>query len=160
MAMANIKNPKRATEFIKQAAKRRDKASPREQQWLDAWVAYLDDNKKDEKVRRNAIVKALEEYLYAFPDEIEAKAFLVFQLWDNQQHDVPLPSRLAVDALAQQVLAKAPMHPGVHHYLIHLWNQKDGDKRAVASAERCGPSAPGIAHMWHMSGHTYSELKK
>jgi peroxiredoxin len=105
-------------------------------------------------------VKALEEYLYAFPDEIEAKAFLVLQIWDNQQHDVPLPSRLAVDALAQQVLAKAPMHPGIHHYLIHLWNHKDGDKRAVLSAERCGLGAPGIAHLWHMSGHTYSELKK
>jgi hypothetical protein len=98
--------------------------------------------------------------IYEYPDDLEAKAFLVFQLWDNQQHNVALPSRLAVDALAHQVLAESPLHPGVHHYLIHLWNNKGGDKRAIASAARCGQSAPGIAHLWHMSGHTFSELRR
>jgi peroxiredoxin len=30
----------------------------------------------------------------------------------------------------------------------------------VDSAARCGPSEPGSAHMWHMSGHIYSQLKR
>jgi peroxiredoxin len=64
-----------------------------------------------------------------------------------------------VDALAQQVLAVNPTHP-VHHYLIHLWNNAEGDKRAIPSAARCGQSAPAIAHMWHMSGHTFSNLRR
>jgi len=160
MAMANTNNEKRAISFIKEATKRRDKASPREQRWIDAWAAFYAEDKKDDKVHRSELVRALEELIYDFPDDIEAKAFLVFQLWDNQQHNVSLPSRLAVDALAQQVLAQAPMHPGVHHYLIHLWNNKGGDKRAVPDAAKCGQSAPGIAHLWHMSGHTFSELRR
>jgi hypothetical protein len=30
----------------------------------------------------------------------------------------------------------------------------------VANAAHCGQGAPGIAHLWHMSGHTFSELRR
>jgi len=160
MAMANVNNEKRAAEFIKEATKRRDKVSPREQRWIDMFAAYYADLKKDEKARRSKLVADFEELIYAFPDDLEAKAFLVFQVWDNSKHGSPLGSRTALHALADQVLTRAPMHPGIHHYLIHLWNKNGSDKRAVASAARGGQSAPAIAHLWHMSGHTYSELKR
>ncbi len=65
---------------------------------------------------------------------------------------------MAVDALLEQVFAANPMHPA-HHYRIHLWDGQRAE-RALGSAARCGQSSPGIAHMWHMSGHTYSELKR
>ncbi|MEQ1860488.1 MAG: redoxin domain-containing protein [Chthoniobacteraceae bacterium] len=160
MAMANVNNEKRAAGFVNEATKRRDKASPREQRWIDMWSAYYADLKKDEKARREALAKAFEELIHSFPDDIEARAFYIVQLWENGRHGVPLQSRLAVEALAQSVLDKAPMHPGIHHYLIHLWNKGGKDPRALASAARCGQSAPAIAHLWHMSGHTFSELKR
>jgi peroxiredoxin/tetratricopeptide (TPR) repeat protein len=160
MAMANVNNPKRAGQLIKEASKRRDKGSAREQRWIDAWAEYYNEKTGDDKARRGKLIRSLEDLVFQFPEELEAKAFLVYQLWDNQQHGVPLPSRLAVDALAQQVIAKSPAHPGIHHYLIHLWNYKDGDKRAIANAAHCGQGAPGIAHLWHMSGHTFSELRR
>ena len=159
MAMANVNNQKRAADFIKMAVAKKDAASRREQVWIAAWSAYFSEGKKDQGARRGALVKDMEELIYEFPDDLEAKAFLVYQLWDNSQHGSPLSSRLAVDALAQQVLAVNPAHP-VHHYLIHLWNTGDSDKRALVAAARCGPAAPGIAHMWHMSGHTYSKLRR
>ncbi len=51
------------------------------------------------------------------------------------------------------------MHPGAHHYRIHLW---DGFKpiRAERAAELYAGTAPGIAHAWHMPGHTYTGLKR
>jgi peroxiredoxin len=51
------------------------------------------------------------------------------------------------------------MHPGAHHYRIHLW---DGSKpaRAEKSAALYGKTAPGIAHAWHMPGHTYTGLQR
>ena len=160
MAMANINNPKRAADFMKEAVKRKDKAGRREQLYLSAWADFYAETKKDEKVRRKALVSALENLIYEFPEDLEAKALLVFQLWENKTHDVPLASRLAADALLQQVLAADPMHPGAHHYLIHLWNGEDGDKRALRSASFGGQSAPGIAHLWHMPGHTFSSLRR
>ncbi len=160
MAMANINNQQRAAGFIKEAVKRKDKAPRHEQLYIEAWADYYAETKKDEKVRRDALVTALENLSYEFPQDIEAKAFLVFQIWDNKGHGGTMPSRMAVDALAQQVLAVNPMHPGVHHYLIHLWNGNDGDKRSLRSAARGGQAAPGIAHLWHMPGHTFSNLKR
>ena len=159
MAMANVNNQKRAADFTKVAAAKKGSASRREQVWIDAWGTYFSDAKKEQGERRSALVKAMEEIIYEFPEDLEAKAFLVYQLWDNSQHGSPLPSRLAVDALAQQVLAASPAHP-LHHYLIHLWNVGESDKRALAAAARCGQAAPAIAHMWHMSGHTYSKLRR
>jgi len=159
MAMANVNNEKRAAEFMKVATAKKAKASRREQLWVDAYAAYFAPGKGTEETRRSGLVKALEDLSFEFPTDLEAKAFLVFQLWDNKQHKMPLPSRQAVDALAKQVLAVNPMHP-VHHYLIHLWNNAEGDKRAIDAAAHCGQAAPGIAHMWHMSGHTFSNLRR
>jgi peroxiredoxin/tetratricopeptide (TPR) repeat protein len=160
MAQANTNNPKRAAEFIRQAVKRRDQAGRREQLWIDSLAAYYADEKKDEKERRTALVRALEDLTYEFPDDLEAKAFLVLQIWDNSNHGLPLQSRRMLDALCKEVLEKSPMHPGIHHYRIHVWNKQNGDKRALDAAAHCGQSAPAIAHMWHMSGHTFSNLKR
>ena len=159
MAMANINNPKRAGEFIKMAAARQEKVSAREKLWISSLATYYGESKKDDRAKREALINALEEISFEFPDDLEAKAFTVFQLWDNKQHGVPLGSRKAVDTIAREVLAANPMHP-VHHYRIHLWNTKSGDKRALDSAARCGQAAPAIAHMWHMPGHTFSNLRR
>jgi peroxiredoxin len=158
LAMANTNNPKRAAEFIKTAGKLKEKASPREQGWIHALADYYADANTERKGARGQLVKALEKLSYDFPDDIEIKAFLMLQIWDNEMHGLPVGSHQAVAALAQEVLARQPMHP-VHHYLIHLWNGID-DRRALSDAARCGQSAPGIAHMWHMSGHTFTALHR
>jgi hypothetical protein len=130
MAMANVNTPKRAAEFIRKAVALKEKVSRREQLWIGSLAGYY-ESKQDEKERREAVVKALEDLCYEFPNEVEAKAFLVLQIWDNKNHGIAIPSRLAVDAIAQQVLAANPMHPGVHHYRIHLWNYGRADERAL-----------------------------
>ncbi|MEO6739788.1 MAG: redoxin domain-containing protein [Chthoniobacteraceae bacterium] len=158
MAMSNVNNEKRAVEFMKQAMSRREKGTPRERLYIDAYNAYFTATKKDgdaNKVRRTALVKALEKIAFEFPDDVEAKAFLMFQVWDNSQKGMPVSSHAALAALANEVFAKNPTHPGAHHYIIHLWNHED-DRRALKSAAVDGQSAPGIAHLWHMPGHTFT----
>jgi peroxiredoxin len=51
------------------------------------------------------------------------------------------------------------MHPGGHHYRIHLWDEEK-PARALKSAELYGPAQPGVAHAWHMPGHIYSKLQR
>src|ERR1044071_2693866 len=144
MAMANVNNTKRAIEFITQAHALRTNASPREILWIEAYHKYFTGSDK-EMERRKQLVLGLEKLIQKYPKELEAKSFLVFQLWENESHDIPVASRMAVDSLANDVLAKEPLHP-VHHARIHLWNSKQ-DKLALNSAAMCGPSAPAIAHM-------------
>ena len=50
------------------------------------------------------------------------------------------------------------MHPA-HHFRIHLWDYKKA-AQALDSAAICGQTGPGIAHLWHMSGHIYSKVKR
>jgi peroxiredoxin len=157
MALANVNNAKRAKGFIQKAVEKKTQADPRELKWIEAYADYW-LGKKDEKERRRELIKSLENLNLEFPDELEAKAFLAFQIWDNHGKGWPIGSRLSVDALLRDIFAAEPMHPA-HHYMIHLWDEEK-PVRALASAARNGQSSPLIAHMWHMPGHTYSKLRR
>ncbi len=162
MAMANTNTEKRAADFIAEAAKRKADASRRERLWIEALNDFYHGKLKGSE-RKRQYVRQLETIIHEFPDDLEAKAFLVGQIWINSNQGptasrIPISSHEAVDALAAQVLAVEPNHP-VHHYRIHLWDEEKA-ARALNSAAQCGPSAPTIAHMWHMPGHTYSKLNR
>ena len=158
MARANSGNEKRAKGFIAEAVKRKGSASPREVKHIDALAKYVNTPKEKKVERAEAYAKALEEILYEFPDDLETRALLALQFWVNSRNGVKIQSHEAVDGLLQPIFQANPMHPA-HHYRIHLWDYKRAS-RAVDSAAVCGQTAPGIAHMWHMSGHIYSKLKR
>jgi peroxiredoxin len=162
MALANANNDKRAKDFIGKAVAKKANASGREAAWIDALAAWYaaDDNSE----RRRQYVKALEALVHDDPNDIEAKALLALQIWKNgswmteAKKQLPISSHEAVDSLLQQVFAVQPMHPA-HHYRIHLWDEEKA-ARALVSASLCGQTSPGIAHMWHMPGHTFSKLHR
>ncbi len=162
MALANVNNVDRAKKFILKAVEKGEKASPREKRYIDAWKEYYaksDSKEKDAALnRRKALVKAVESISYDYPEDLEAKALLCALLWENNSKGLPIPSFVAVDALIKDVLRVNPEHP-VHHYRIHIWDVEKA-KQGLEAAAACGPAAPGIAHMWHMSGHIYSKLKR
>ena len=158
MSMANINNAKRLEGFIAKAVALKDSVSERERMYIEAVDAYSKAGSKKNKERSRKFAKAFERISYKYPDDLEAKAFLGVQMWTNRRRGVAIESYLAVNALLEQVLAKNPMHP-CHHYRIHLWDYEKANN-ALNSAARCGQSAAGIAHMWHMPGHIYSRLKR
>src|SRR5947209_15632187 len=139
MAMSNWNNTTRAADFIKKAVEKKQGAGPHDQLWIEAYADYW-LGKKPEKERREELVRRLEDISYQYRDDLEAKAFLVFHLWDNHGKGVPMNSRKAVDAILGEIFAAEPMHPA-HHYRIHLWDT-DKAERALAAAARCGQSAP------------------
>ena len=160
MAMANVNNEKRAKQFINRAVEKKASASQREQKWigiLEKFYSEAKDDKRDKKQRDLDYIKGLEDIVDEFPKDVEAKAFLAWKLWAARD-SVGMPSLEAVNALMDQVFALEPMHP-THHYRIHLWDQSK-PKRALGSAALCGQVADGIAHMWHMPGHTFSKLNR
>jgi peroxiredoxin len=154
MAMANTNNEKRARPFIAKAESLKAGVPRREQLWIEAYAAYF----KGGTGRERALVRALENIAFEFPDDVEARAFLAVLLWNGAGKN-PINSHMAVDAVIGDVLRANPDHPGAHHYRIHLW---DGEKpaRAVLSADQYGPSQPAVAHAWHMPGHIYSGLQR
>lgn len=162
MALANANNEKRAKAFIEKAVQKKSAASSREVAWIDALAASYAG--PDTPERRRKYVRDLETIVQDNPADVEAKAFLVLQIWKNgswmteSKKQLPISSHQAVDALLDQIFAAAPMHPA-HHYRIHLWDEEK-PARALVSASLNGQAAPGIAHMWHMPGHTFSKLHR
>lgn len=157
MAMANVNNDKRAREFVKKAVALKAKAGAEEKLWITTLETFYKDDKRDKKQRALDFIRDLETIVQDYPEDVEAKAFLAWKIW-HAKDLAPISSPQAVDALLDQVFAANPEHPA-HHYRIHLW---DGSKpiRALKSAASNGQAAPGIAHMWHMPGHTFSKLKR
>ncbi|MEQ8762881.1 MAG: redoxin domain-containing protein [Planctomycetota bacterium] len=175
MALANVNNQKRAYSFAREAFERRESVSPREKLYIEAMARYYGADKEpeldedgeekpyeapkgdDNKKRASRYIEDLETIVWEYPDDIEAKALLVNELWLNTRKGLPISSKQANEALIQQIFDANPMHP-THHYRIHLWDRKETSKWTVESAARIGPSAPGIAHMWHMGGHVFAQL--
>ena len=157
MAMANTNNADRAKGFITEALKHIQVASKREAMYIDALEAYY-YAKASKSARNQTYTKALANIVSEYPDDLEAKAFLCLQIWQDRTTEYPISKNLVADALLAQILAEEPLHP-CHHYRIHLWDSKKPEM-ALESAALCGQSAPGIAHMWHMPGHIYSKLKR
>lgn len=157
MAMANVNNEKRAKAFTAKATALKDKASPREKLWIATLENLYKEDKRDKKQRSLDCIRDLETLVHEDPKDLEAKAFLVWRTWFSRK-EAPISSLQGVDALMDQIFAAAPNHP-VHHYRIHLWDESK-PVRALTSAANCGQAAPGIAHMWHMPGHTFTKLKR
>src|SRR5262249_26820156 len=130
------------------------KLSRREKLYLDALESLYKEG-ADDKIRKQNHLNGLEEIVHEFPGDLDARAWLAMVTWQSGN----ITSRKAVDVVIEAVLNVEPMHPGAHHYRIHLW---DGVKpsRAEKSAAVYGKAAPGIAHAWHMPGHTYTGLKR
>jgi peroxiredoxin/tetratricopeptide (TPR) repeat protein len=159
MAMSNVYNDKRAKEFITKALENKAKVSAREQMWIDALSKLYEDNPSDKSAKGHhlAYLHAMNGIIRRYPDDIEARAFQEIHVYENQ-YFVPMFSRGGMEYALNLVLAANPMHPA-HHYRIHLWDGGKAEK-ALNSAALCGQSSPGIAHMWHMPGHIYSDLKR
>lgn len=158
MARANVNNRKRAKEFCRRAWERRANVTPRERAYIEAWAIWTGADPSrpaDDKKRGEDYVAAMRRLTGEHPDDMEAWAFLAHGLLENRKSEKQMRE---IESLLQQVLARNPMHPA-HHYRIHLWDRR-GNDRALDSAQRNGLAIPASAHMWHMAGHTYSNLQR
>ena len=157
-ALVTRGNEKRAKGFIAEAVKHQEHVTEREKMYIKALDQYLKTDNKKNRQRAEQYTQALENISLKFPEDVEAKALLALQLYQNRSAGIKTLSHLAVDALMQQVFEVEPMH-SAHHFRIHLWDYKKPEL-AVSSAALCGQTSPSIAHMWHMPGHIFSRLKR
>jgi peroxiredoxin len=190
MARANIENPWRSKGFSEQAMKKIANAPDKEKRLVEAWNNRVKDTKaepvaeddvrantpaekkaaakakkrendeerKEKKERLKQYVQDLEAIACDYPDDIEIKAMLVLQYWQNNGSGIEIQSHFAINSILSDIFHANPKHPA-QHFRIHLWDYRK-EKLAIDAAAKCGPSAPGIAHMWHMPGHTYSRLHR
>jgi peroxiredoxin len=145
MSLANESlNPVRAKQFAAEASRHKAGLSQREEMYINA-------------LGNEGGYQAL---IAKYPDDLEAKAFEVWRIWQIQERKEASESqRKAADKLMHEILRAEPMHP-IHHAAIHFADSINNVKNALDSAAKCGESAPSIGHMWHMPAHTYYARKE
>ena len=165
MAMANRENPQRAAAFAHEAWLRRAAGSARERLYAESIARLYGADRAEfdgtaevaepNGDHKQGLLADLEAIVEAYPEDLEAKAFLVNQYWhDKSSHSVSQERR---EELLQEIFSVHPLHPA-HHYRIHLWDQKSNAERVLDSVASVGPSSPSVAHHWHMGGHALDKL--
>ena len=102
-AWAAGSNRKRARGFIETAMKYQQQVTERERMYIEALEKYLREEPDDKEKRAAQLLKDLESIVLAFPDDLEAKAFVAHRVWQNSREGVPIASYLGTDALLKQI---------------------------------------------------------
>src|SRR5262249_12009098 len=100
---------------------------------------------------------ALAELVRAYPDDDEAKAFLALALLCRSPEE-PLTLRAQAAALALELSARNPDHPGAAHYAIHALDTPELAPLGLPAARRYARIAPEAFHARHMPAHIFTRL--
>ena len=157
MAYSNRRNAERAKGFIKEAMDRKDKVSQRERRYIEAFDRYVKakSGTSDEKKKRaEKYISDLEELLFEFPDDIEAKAFLCEYLWSarrGRDQDNQLPNRRRPDSGRARRGTSAFGPPLPHSPVGHEeGRQSTGIRRPMWSGR-----SPDRSHVAHAGTHLF-----
>lgn len=123
--------------------------SVRERRFVDAVQVLF--GKGSKKERELAYAKAMGEIAKAFPDDLEAAAFHSLSL-------IAVNRRMVAGAIALDLYAKQPEHPGAAHYIIHAFDDPEHAILALPAARRYAQIAPEAHHAMHMPSHIFLQL--
>lgn len=147
---------------VKKANDLANNSSLKEKGFIEAMhVRYSDDTTQKREALNELYADRMKALYIKFPADAEigalyADALMIQHPWDLWQHDgQPKPWTPQIEKVLENVLKYSPNHPGANHYYIHTMEASPYASKAIASADRLGRLAPGMAHMVHMPSHIY-----
>jgi tetratricopeptide (TPR) repeat protein len=142
-----------------QKGMRAPRKSPREEMYLAAVaVLYKDGGAGLKSVRDQAYVDAMATAYAAYPDD-ETKLFYGLALLATVKEGTKGFEKQGLAAkLFEEVYAKNPQHPGVLHYLIHVYDDPGHATDGLKAARAYAAAAPAVPHAQHMPSHIFTRL--
>lgn len=133
------------------------KLTDRERAFIEAArVLYGQDEKP---ARDRAYLAAMEKVYSEYPDDLEVASFYSLALLGVHGYKVAgHQERMRAGAIALQVYAKNPNHPGAAHYIIHSFDDPEHAILALPAAFRYAEIAPAAHHARHMPSHIFIQL--
>jgi tetratricopeptide (TPR) repeat protein len=134
--------------------------SERERDYIDALaVLYTDYDKIDYRTRLQAYLKAMEALARKYPDDDEAQIFYAITLnVSASPADKTYAQQLKGAAILEPIFKRQPHHPGVAHYLIHLYDYPPIAAKGLDAARRYAAIAPAAPHAQHMPSHIFTRV--
>jgi hypothetical protein len=132
----------------------------RERDYIDALGAmYADYDKVDHRTRMQAYVKAMEQLAQRYPNDDEAQIYYALALNTSASPaDKTYADQLKGAAILERIAKRQPQHPGVAHYLIHLYDYPAIAEKGLEAARRYAKIAPAAAHALHMPSHIFTRV--
>jgi hypothetical protein len=133
------------------------KLTSRERAYLNAVKALYGEG--DKPTRDAAYSLAMEKIYREYPDDLDAAAFYSLSLLGLVQPELKSYRLQAqAGAIALDVYAKNPNHPGAAHYIIHAFDDPEHAILALPAARRYASIAPEAHHARHMPSHIFLQL--
>ena len=132
----------------------------RERDYLAALGAmYADYDKVDHRTRMLAYAKAMEALAARYPNDDEAQIHYALALNTSAPPaDKTYANQLKGAAILEPIAKRQPQHPGVAHYLIHLYDYPPIADKGIEAARRYAKIAPDAAHALHMPSHIFTRV--
>jgi hypothetical protein len=132
----------------------------RERDYIDAIAAmYVDHDKVDHRTRVQRYLKATEQVAQKYPKDDEAQiAYAITLNVAAPPTDKTYANQLKGAALLEPIFKRKPQHPGVAHYLIHLYDYPAIAEKGLPAAKRYASIAPAAPHAQHMPSHIFTRV--
>jgi hypothetical protein len=134
--------------------------SARERDYIDALaVMYRDADKLTHGQRVRAYLQAMEQLAAKYPDDDEAQiAYAITLNTSAPRNDKSYAQQLKGAAILTEIWKRQPRHPGVAHYLIHLYDYPAIAEKGLEAANRYARIAPAAPHAQHMPSHIFTRV--
>jgi Tfp pilus assembly protein PilF len=132
----------------------------RERDYIDALMALYADYQNVPRGRRvQAYLRAMEQLSARYPDDDEAQILYGIALnVAASPTDKTYANQLKGAALLEPIFARQPQHPGVAHYLVHLYDTPELAEKGIGAAKRYAAIAPAAPHAQHMPSHIFTRV--
>ena len=132
----------------------------RERDYIDALLTfYVDHDTVSHGKRVQAYLKAMEALAGRYPDDDEA--WIDYAITLNvaaSPNDKTYANQLKGAAILEPIFQRQPRHPGVAHYLIHLYDYPAISEKGLDAARRYAAIAPAAPHAQHMPSHIFTRV--
>ncbi len=112
----------------------------------------------DKVARDLAYSEALGRLVERYPEDLEARSFYALSVLGTVQGVRDFSVYMRAGAIAEEVFAANPDHPGAAHYLIHSYDDPVHAPLGLRAARVYAEIAPAAAHAQHMISHIYVAL--
>jgi tetratricopeptide (TPR) repeat protein len=134
--------------------------TPRERDYIDALaLMYIDYDKTTHQARVLSYLKAMETLAAKYPDDDEAQIFYAITLnVAASPADKTYANQLKGAAILEPIFQRQPQHPGIAHYLIHLYDYPPIAAKGLPAALAYSKIAPNAPHAQHMPSHIFTRV--
>jgi tetratricopeptide (TPR) repeat protein len=143
-----------------QKAKAMNAKTERERDYIDALtLMYADHDKLSHRERIRAYLGAMEKLAAKYPTDDEAQILYAITLNTSASPaDKTYAQQSKGAAILEPISKRLPRHPGVTHYLIHLYDYPATAAKGLDAANRYAKVAPAAPHAQHMPSHIYTRV--